>query len=180
MRFVLAFLLCLGSFTAKAATYYIDLNTVTPDGIFPGSCYCGNGLIFPFMPFAPGDVVDFGSVTIPAQQVGHIFSGPPVYLQAGAGAVYEPGSFPGWYWPYTTAGSSATFDLIYTIPVGKSGIRVGWNGPGFYTPPPELATAVPETTTWAMMIFGFAGIALLAFRRKTLSASFQRQSFAAS
>jgi hypothetical protein len=31
----------------------------------------------------------------------------------------------------------------------------------------DVASAVPEPSTWAMMIFGFAGVGFMAYRRKS-------------
>ncbi len=42
----------------------------------------------------------------------------------------------------------------------RSGLVTGFN---------ENVTAVPEPSTWAMMILGFAGVSLLAFRRRNAS-----------
>jgi hypothetical protein len=37
---------------------------------------------------------------------------------------------------------------------------------------PSLTAAVPEPSTWAMMILGFAGVGLLAYRRRNQSSAF--------
>jgi len=51
----------------------------------------------------------------------------------------------------------------------QSGLaRTGTNGQFFYTDPrAPAAPAVPEPSTWAMMILGFAGVSFLAYRRRT-------------
>jgi len=64
-RILLIAALCLfGSLPAKATTYYIDLSTIAPAGYYFGPCYCGGGPMFPAMAANPGDVFDFGSVTL--------------------------------------------------------------------------------------------------------------------
>ena len=42
----------------------------------------------------------------------------------------------------------------------------GFNNPGAWT----MASPVPEPTTWAMMILGFAGVGFVAYRRRKVSA----------
>jgi hypothetical protein len=42
----------------------------------------------------------------------------------------------------------------------------GTSQDGTYTAVFDIAAAVPEPSTWAMMIFGFAGIGFMAYRRK--------------
>ncbi|QHO76692.1 hypothetical protein ACH79_32740 [Bradyrhizobium sp. CCBAU 051011] len=48
--------------------------------------------------------------------------------------------------------SSQIFSLLYEIPAGATAYQIGWDGPGIYTP------AVPEPSTWAMLLIGFAGL----------------------
>ena len=40
-------------------------------------------------------------------------------------------------------------------------------------PTPTLLTAVPEPSTWAMMILGFAGVGFMAYRRKNQGLAFR-------
>ncbi|MBR0697802.1 PEP-CTERM sorting domain-containing protein [Bradyrhizobium lablabi] len=59
-----------------------------------------------------------------------------------------------------------TGELIKTIQI--EGLGLGFDnfkqmGFGFT---PDVVTPVPETTTWAMMLMGFAGVGFLAYRRK--------------
>jgi hypothetical protein len=66
MRVLLLVVLCLVSVPAKAMTT-IDLFTSPQiDGpyIFAGPCYCGNAYATGFFAVTPGDVVDFGVMTI--------------------------------------------------------------------------------------------------------------------
>jgi hypothetical protein len=56
--------------------------------------------------------------------------------------------------------SSAFYDLTYVIPANDFSIQLEWIGDSAYTPP------VPEPSTWAMLMIGFAGIGFMAYRRK--------------
>jgi hypothetical protein len=61
--------------------------------------------------------------------------------------------------------------MLYTIPEGGDGVQVAWysnppfSGSGSYTAPTNVG-AVPEASTWAMLIVGFAGIGFMAYRRR--------------
>jgi hypothetical protein len=62
----------------------------------------------------------------------------------------------------TAATPPVEVDLTFTI--GSTGfIELGWTS-GVYTAP---VAAVPETSTWAMMLLGFAGVSFMAYRRKS-------------
>jgi hypothetical protein len=163
---------------SQAALYQIDLNDYTPIGFLAGPCYCGLGPLYEFMPFQPGDVVDFGSVTISSVFDSHSYGRNPrssnPRLSNFQGGIYI--SFlPNYYYtgvPGTMGaplGSSLTFDLTYVIPDYAAGIRIGWDGPGIYTPRSELVAGVPEPSTWAMMILGFAGVGFITYRRSRKS-----------
>jgi hypothetical protein len=70
--------------------------------------------------------------------------------------------------PYLQALLNSTpaqqYDLTFTLPNGF--IELGWTEPFVYTPPTSVG-AVPEPSTWAMMLLGFAGIGFMAYRRKS-------------
>jgi hypothetical protein len=59
---------------------------------------------------------------------------------------------------------------------GQYDLQKTWNAPvignGTYSigPGTEVTAAVPEASTWAMMILGFAGLGLLAYRGRSKSA----------
>jgi PEP-CTERM motif len=67
----------------------------------------------------------------------------------------------------TVAGSAYTLNFLYSnednlsgsVSNSPSGLRV--------TTDANLAGAVPEPSTWAMMLIGFAGIGFMAYRRKS-------------
>jgi hypothetical protein len=59
------------------------------------------------------------------------------------------------------------YDLTFTLPDGF--IELGWTSPSVYTPPEfigAVTTAVPEPSTWAMLLIGFAGIGFATYRRR--------------
>jgi len=66
-------------------------------------------------------------------------------------------------------------DLTFTLTTGF--IELGWTNPSIYTPPANVG-AVPEPSTWAMMLLGFAGISFMAYRRRQTNTP-QRHSTAA-
>ena len=45
--------------------------------------------------------------------------------------------------------------------------QVTFTGDGQFTGSMTAITAVPEPSTWAMMILGFAGLGFMAYRRKS-------------
>jgi hypothetical protein len=64
--------------------------------------------------------------------------------------------------------TSYTVDLEFTLTTGF--IELGWTSPATYIPPtsigPVFAEAVPEPSTWAMLLIGFAGIGFAAYRKR--------------
>jgi PEP-CTERM motif len=168
---------------ARAATYDVNLNDLTPSGFVGAPCYCA---VFggPEYTFSgnPGDRVNFGSVTVNWDQ-GFYHGLPENYnldwpwpgynafilsnLDVGDGTTFLT-SFQG---PaLCPIGSNCNFapafySLEFTVPQTGT-IQFGWFGSYDYTPP-SLASDVPEPSTWAMMILGFAGVGFVAYRRKS-------------
>jgi PEP-CTERM motif-containing protein len=97
---------------------------------------------------------------------------PPEFFnyQGTVAVTYDPSVFP---WQQgslgATLGSSQTFGLQFLVPDGATGIQIGWDGPGRYMPP--NVAAVPEPSTWAMMILGFVGVGFMAYRRRNQAAA---------
>jgi hypothetical protein len=130
----------------------------------------------------PGDVFDFGSVTLWQVFAGHTQGGrwyDPITMQwitpitvytpevvvtydpsrpvyPGAGGQYYNGLGP------TPTLTSHTWDLEFVIPEGMHSIQIAWSGEWFsnswdrYTAP--QVAAVPEPATWAMLLLGFAAL----------------------
>ena len=166
-RILLLVALCLVSLQAKAATYYVDLNDYTPVGSLFGPCWCGIGPVYSVSGFTGGDIVDFGQVQMFSVPLMHSMTNTAGYLgtvSVGYDAYdavthslfiqHSTGSF---------ANTSALYRLLYSIPEGATSIQIGWDGPGVYTP---TTPAVPEPSTWAMLLIGFAGISFVTYRRR--------------
>jgi PEP-CTERM motif len=187
---------------AWATIYYIDLNDVPRIGQLFGPCYCGGGPLYgSLLPSAakPGDFINFGTVQIFSVFDDHDFGrGNPFFPYYWSGdtfilldpadqaAILRQDNFQGvanisfsndiWDQPAGSKGaplnSSETFSLLYEIPDGATAYQIGWDGPGIYT------AAVPEPSTWAMLLIGFAGMGAFSYRRRqrsTNSGSPQRQ-----
>jgi hypothetical protein len=102
-------------------------------------------------------------------------------LVESAGADLEPGLSGGFYeWAHFTPGTpipiGATLDgFSFTVYVPPSGIStdnyflysISNNAPGPFgnVVAPDMSS-VPEPSPWAMLLIGFAGLGLIAFRRK--------------
>jgi hypothetical protein len=54
--------------------------------------------------------------------------------------------------------------LLYTVPDGAESVQLEFLGPHLYRPP-TITEAVPEPSTWAMLLIGFAGIGFASYRR---------------
>jgi hypothetical protein len=169
MRYVFAFVILLISSAANAATFEVNLNDAGYDPE-PGPCYCGSGLLSSVYSFQPGDVIDFGTISFTPVRGG----GPPsypnapvVYVYGNVGVSFNSSVAPqmqvsvGYY----DFGPSTPYELIYVIPDGDNSIQISF-GPGFTYEAP----AVPEPSTWAMMIIGFCSVGFLTYRRNGLGA----------
>lgn len=62
--------------------------------------------------------------------------------------------------PLAPAGSYF-LEVTGTVPVHAGTIHLSYSGDTI-----TISSAVPETSTWAMMILGFAGVGFMAYRRK--------------
>ncbi|WP_083219109.1 PEP-CTERM sorting domain-containing protein [Bradyrhizobium icense] len=169
---------------ATAATYNID--AFAPGGL-PGSArtwqidgagaFDGyNGYQTAFYEFLPGDHVNFGFIIFAPEIINGRYQN---YVRRGSVGVQY--SFPGefqqpydvlascWLWDADCAISDSypnlTVGLNFLLPPGANGIQVFWSGTYSYAPP------VPEPSTWAMLLIGFAGLSILGrSRRKTSTA----------
>jgi PEP-CTERM motif len=77
-------------------------------------------------------------------------------------------------------GTGTGTQQVFNIPVGATELVLGIPDAGFYNGPPgayqdnsgqfvvtfSISSAVPEPSTWAMMILGFAGIGAMTYRRR--------------
>jgi hypothetical protein len=180
MRMILvAIALVVLPISARASTVMVDLSQLTPAGTIFGPCYCGNG---PFYSISanPGDTLELGQLELFWQlgaagpstgtpnQVGY----PQILYEMGNPVVsFNSPSTP----PDATsahnfafcdpdtpscAPAPVTYTLTYTLPAGDTSIQIGWYGQAEYTAP-ALAGAVPEPSTWAMLLIGFAAIGIV-------------------
>jgi hypothetical protein len=143
------------------------------------------GYISPFYSFQPGDTVDFGSVQLLPHMNGDQYG--DLFIETGILAVvYTPLQSDSIFAPQSPGGCNTHFNsgcasliqqqfdsyitpetpLIFTIPNDATGIQLVFSEPFSYTPP------VPEPSTWAMMLLGFAGLGFVAYRRKQNGAAF--------
>jgi hypothetical protein len=135
---------------ATATSYNIDLTNLIGTASIFGPCYCQTTLSY-----SP------------------IFSGHQraLFLEGQPSVSYDGQPLPNSFFPFTytfdTPPAPFTWGLFpgAFIPTGSTSVQVYWEGPYIYTPP-AIAEAVPEPSTWAMMILGFAGIGSMAYRRK--------------
>jgi hypothetical protein len=177
MRGLLFLVACLFSGSANAAVYSINLNTVTPTGIILNTL--GNhGGFSPAWSFAAqaGDIFDFGSVdyfpvggsdprTPPDPIWEWIAHGSPtvIFGQFTGPMIENVINYPCLRDQPCIARSTNHYELQYTIPDGVDLISIGFDLPHTYMPP-----AVPEISTWAMLLIGFAGTGFAGYRRSKL------------
>jgi hypothetical protein len=142
--------------------------------------------VFQVTGFHSGDIVNFGTVQIFSVFDDHDWAYSPYYLhpdlytpemiaqmerlanyQSGISTNTNPLGFPQsqrYQDPFAfpaPLGSSVTFELEFAV--GEF-FQFGWTGPFVYTPPTYVG-AVPEPSTWAMMLIGFAGLIMLGRKR---------------
>jgi hypothetical protein len=175
---------------ARTATYDVNL---APGGVLSsggsvtlvtgvGTFGIEAGYLSPFYSFSPGDIVNFGRVVLDASEGGDQYGDlfivygfmTALYAPLTGGSVPDPQYSPSGCNVYSNPGCQSliqnelssyvppTTQLIFTIPEGASGIQLVFSDPFEYTP------AVPEPSTWVMLLIGFAGIGFTAYRRKRL------------
>jgi hypothetical protein len=120
--------------------------------------------------FNSGDVVNFGSVVIGSFSAGFAPDGGPNqrlnFVEGGVtesfnSSVLPSLASPGFGFGYPLNPTYA--DLTFTIPAGADSIQLAWHGPSTYYP----VGSIPEPSTWAMLLIGFAGISFMTYRRKS-------------
>lgn len=160
---------------ARAATVQVDLNNLGPAGTVFGPCYCGTG---PYYSYAAtsGETIDFGQVELlwggplssPDTPPQYAYGYPDLaFIQSYVTVTYNSATNP--YPTWTTAlcppdgsdcGLQPIFvDLTFTMPADTSSIQIGWFGQYNY-----FAPAVPEPSTWAMLLIGFAALGFTRYR----------------
>ena len=187
MRGILLFVFLLISTSTTMASVNVDL-TAPGNGIssefWVGPCYCGSTAYYTnIYNVTAGETINFGKIQVFGFQSGETPDAGPgqqlFYLQSSVRSIFNPSNFAAGL-AYSFAGfssgfcdqsdaaciaaanaSSVTVDMTYLIPNGVSTIQLGWVGDFQYTAP-----AVPEPSTWVLMILGFAGLGFMAYRRE--------------
>jgi hypothetical protein len=168
----------------RASTVLIDASTggsFVSSSNCPGGTTCiQNGYETPIYDVNPGDTIDLGSVTLFPTTSG-AFQGRYGFVPATS---YE-GVFQFAYGhiPFYVGGISAysscftlncvpaipptfTERLLFTIPSGATELQLAFSQ-GYEYSAPSIETAVPEASTWAMLLIGFAGIGFASYRKRS-------------
>jgi hypothetical protein len=167
--------------SANAAVIPFDLTGTGTTAFYNAGCYCNNTIYYtPVVTVGAGDVVDFGRVTIHAYEVGATPDAGPnqpiyflmssIYTSVNPSAEPSPPWYPSFYATCnqndascisTASNSSSSEELLLSSSTGA--IQAAWFGPYDYTPP-DMASPVPEPSTWTVLLIGFAGIGFLSLR----------------
>jgi hypothetical protein len=106
----------------------------------------------------------FGTIQLTGSLGGDPFATTPYPNSNGAGT---PGSFSGWLPVNLTFTANSTSELLSFLAVGTP----SGNLPPFALLDGVSLTAVPEPSTWAMMLLGFGGLGYAAYRRRRTAAA---------
>lgn len=158
---------------SDAATYYIDASiggaSFSPLSIVPSS----GGFETQLYTFQPGDTINFGSITFTPFVTSFNTSGVVQPFIGGVVVSFGPIALqevqpqldgePCFLVCTNPLPPPVTDSLVFTIPDNADQIQLAWLD-GAYSGP--NVTAVPEPSTWAMLLIGFAGIGFTAYRTK--------------
>jgi hypothetical protein len=114
--------------------------------------------------FSPG--VSFVDYFVASTETGRFsaeYYSSPTNMFANSDALYQPKS------NHTFGGDNGVVGSISFMIVRFTGVTWGLEDMSFTgtNPPPPVVAAVPESSTWAMMLLGFAGVDFMAYRRKS-------------
>jgi PEP-CTERM motif len=161
------------NFAAPNTGGLISLNACSESGI---SCFENyQSAVFQFR---PGDTVNFGSIVLTAAALGPFFPSTAAdyhlpFLEVTFNAPLTPTPVFG----NTTEDPcfneafcdiSVMKDLQFTLPADATNIQLLFSVPYTYSAPAVLG-AVPEPSTWAMLLVGFAGIGFAKYRHQKLN-----------
>jgi hypothetical protein len=122
----------------------------------------------PAIEFGFNDSVNFDTVNITATQITiiDVRSGPSASVASGSpfSITLIDTSFPDGITQLSNSFDSAAFTLSGSTFTFNS---FGTSKPATYTAVFGFAAAVPEPSTWAMLLLGFAGIGFMAYRQKS-------------
>lgn len=148
------------------ALTYIDLFQSPQTGgpySFAGPCYCEDAYATGFFSVTPGDTVNFGRITTAPVWLNNHYGYPPIQLTF-ALTINTDINNPA-FWVSPNGETPTTFDLTsFVIPSDVHFIQFAMLGFG-YDPPPRIGS-VPEPSTWAMLLIGFAGVSFVTYRRR--------------
>jgi hypothetical protein len=172
---------------ASGATYNVNalVGGEPGTGVFVWGNVCGktvcydNTLRTAVHEFPAGSTLNFGTLALEPFYTSSV--GPDVFGGASyiGSMTYTFGQYPDGFpgapsMMYSSCGNldqctiqvppSVTYSLIFTLPADETRIQLQWTESATYTPPAFLGV-VPEPSTWAMLLIGFAGVGYLAPRR---------------
>lgn len=170
--FVVLTFFCINFAPARAAVYSADPTAVAAGFIAANNCFgrCPPFHVSALYSFQPGDVVDFGTLTLAP-----IFYDPltrfietyqPEYLvtfvpfqglsgqipNMAASSVCDRASTD---CSHPTLPPNTDFRIVVTMPDNATNVQIVYRGDFV-----SHVAAVPEPSTWAMLLLGFAGIGL--------------------
>jgi hypothetical protein len=168
---LVALLVTIGN--AKAAVYAVD--PLIGRTSFVACQDCANISKTQLYTFAPGDTVDFGTLTLgwSLGSVGpDLLAFPPGFLTVSFGPIplstlqTMSALIPHLICDRTSQDCSnflpnavTVLDLSFTLPDNATQIQVAWSG----SVVSYIPSSVPEPSTWAMLLIGFAGIGFAGF-----------------
>jgi hypothetical protein len=138
------------------STYFFNTSTGLDAFVYSSSLAAATGLTTNFTADATSPVHEdgFGNFTN-----GIKYSGPKT-VQLLTFSVADPGLLSASTFASSDGGTAAFFAADITSQIPSGAVNTGPVG-GL-----TISTAVPEPSTWAMLILGFAGIGFMAYRRK--------------
>jgi hypothetical protein len=162
---------------ARADIVAMDISNLAGFQFYGAGGIAGDGVVYlsPVYFFPGGTTVDFGVATLfpdpPDPRVpcnGLCFAnGPSLQVFSYANGIGGPGNNLTFLdtqnpirCPSPACNAPTSYDLIFTIGPDQDGVQFALHGDGLVIAPP-----VPEPSTWAMLLIGFAGIGF-AYRRR--------------
>ncbi len=158
--------------SASAEVYFIDI--VSSAGEIAGDLTVTGTTVTAFTGTASGfgspNPVFVGPVVLGQSSGGPTFPGDNQWNSSGPYYVSAGNSLTGGGLQLTTNNAGTNYNFLIYDYVDASnnnfGDRLAWFGSSGGDPATITVTAVPEPSTWAMMILGFMGVGFMAYRRK--------------
>jgi hypothetical protein len=166
----------LADHSAQCETISVDISDLAGFQFYNVSNYLTEA-ISPVYSFAAGDVVDFGAATVQSLQTpaprdfncvmgnGCFYIAPTIQIFLG-GTLATFNSLPiSTYVCAINCTETASEPLVVSFGDGGGEVQFGFVGSLQISSP--FASAVPEPSTWAMLLIGFAGIGFASSHRKS-------------